>query len=186
MKRIFSAIKIFPDENFLKLYYRLKSGLKHEKIKWVEIENIHITLKFFGETDETKINSIINVFNKATEDFKSFDLEFENVGIFGSSYKPKVIWFGIKNNEQLIKLSNSVNENLISIGYISDRQNFVPHLTVARIKFLNDKKLFQQIIDKNKTIKIQNIKVDKIYLFESILKREGPIYNVIEEFSLKK
>lgn len=186
MKRIFSAIKIFPDENFLKLYYRLKSGLKHEKIKWVEIENIHITLKFFGETDETKINSIINVFNKATEDFKSFDLEFENVGIFGSSYKPKVIWFGIKNNEQLIKLSNSVNENLISIGYISDRQNFVPHLTVARIKFLNDKKLFQQIIDKNKTIKIQKIKVDKIYLFESILKREGPIYNVIEEFSLKK
>lgn len=186
MKRIFSAIKIFPDENFLKLYYRLKSGLKHEKIKWVEIENIHITLKFFGETDETKINSIINVFNKATEDFKSFDLEFENVGIFGSSYKPKVIWFGIKNNEQLIKLSNLVNENLIPVGYISDRQNFVPHLTVARIKFLNDKKLFQQIIDKNKTIKIQKIKVDKIFLFESILKREGPIYNVIEEFSLKK
>jgi 2'-5' RNA ligase len=186
MKRIFAAIKIFPDENFLKLYYRLKSGLKHEKIKWVEPENIHITLKFFGETEETQINSIINVFNKATQDFKSFNPELENVGIFGSSYKPKVIWFGIKNNEQLIKLSNSVNENLIHIGYISDRQNFVPHLTVARIRFLNDKKLFQQIIDKNKTIKIQKIKVDKIYLLESILKREGPIYNVIEEFSLMK
>lgn len=186
MKRIFAAIKIFPDENFLKLYYRLKSGLKHEKIKWVEPENIHITLKFFGETEETKINSIINVFNKATEDFKSFNPELENVGIFGSSYKPKVIWFGIKNNEQLIKLSNSVNENLIPVGYISDRQNFVPHLTVARIRFLNDKKLFQQIIDKNKTIKIQKIKVDKIFLFESILKREGPIYKVIEEFLLNK
>ena len=185
MKRIFAAIKIFPDENFLKLYYRLKSGLKHDKIKWVEPENIHITLKFFGETEETKINSIINVFNKVTEDFKSFDPELENVGIFGSSYKPKVIWFGIKNNEQLINLSNSVNENLIPVGYISDRQNFVPHLTVARIKFLNDKRLFRQIIDKNKTIKIQKIKVDKIYLFESILKHEGPIYNVIEEFPLK-
>jgi len=186
MKRIFTAINIFPDENFLKLYYCLKFGLKHEKIKWVEPENIHITLKFFGETEETKINSIKNTLNKATEDFKRFNLELENVGIFGSSYKPKVIWFGIKNNEQLIKLSNSVNENLIPIGYISDRQNFVPHLTVARIKFLNDKRLFQQIIDKNKTIKIQNIKVDKIYLFESILKREGPIYKVIKEFSLEK
>ena len=186
MKRIFAAIKIFPVENFLKLYYRLKSGLKHEKIKWVETENIHITLKFFGETEETKINSIKNAFNKATEDFKRFNLELENVGIFGSSYKPEVIWFGIKNNEQLMKLLNSVNENLIPVGYISDRQNFVPHLTVARIRFLNDKRLFQQIIDKNKTIKIQKIKVDKIYLFESILKRKGPIYNVIEEFSLKK
>ena len=52
MKRLFVALKINPDQNFLEVYDKLKSSLRHEKIKWVEMQNLHLTLKFFGDTDD--------------------------------------------------------------------------------------------------------------------------------------
>ena len=184
MKRLFAAIKIIPDEQFLKLYWSLRNSLKHEKIKWVEEENLHLTLKFFGETFDEKIDLICEVLDNFVIDCEPFELQLENVGIFGSSYNPKVIWFGINQFSELQFLHQTITENLKTIGYYPDRQNFVPHLTVARIRKLNDKKLFQKIIDKHKTGLIQKIKIKKLYLFESILLPEGPIYNVIEEYSL--
>ena len=52
MKRLFVAIKITPNDEFLKIFQELKQDLKHEKIRWVETRNLHLTLKFFGETCE--------------------------------------------------------------------------------------------------------------------------------------
>ena len=184
MKRLFAAIKIIPDEKFLKLYWSLRNSLKHEKIKWVEEENLHLTLKFFGETFDEKIDPICEVLDNSVIDCEPFELQLENVGIFGSSYNPKVIWFGINQSSELQSLHKTITENLKTIGYYPDRQNFVPHLTVARIRKLNDKKLFQKIIDKHKTGLIQKVEIEKLYLFESVLRPKGPIYNVIEEYSL--
>ncbi|MFU8845056.1 MAG: 2'-5' RNA ligase family protein, partial [Bacteroidales bacterium] len=61
MKRLFAAIKVMPDEEFMRVFMTLKRDLKNEKIKWVDPENIHITLKFFGETPESKIPLINDV-----------------------------------------------------------------------------------------------------------------------------
>ena len=67
-----------------------------------------------------------------------------------------------------------------------DRQNFVPHLTVTRIKQLKDKELFFDIISEYKDEFIQDLKVEEIILFESILERSGAVYNIVERFPLKK
>ena len=184
MKRLFVAIKIEADENFLKLYWNLRNSLKHEKIKWVEEENLHLTLKFFDKIYDEKIDPICELIDNSVIDCDSFELQLENVGIFGSSYNPKVIWYGIKQSSELKFLHKKIIENLKTIGYYPDRQNFVPHLTVARIRKLNDKKIFQRIIDKQKNGFIQKAEVKKLYLFESILQRKEPIYNVIKEFPL--
>ncbi len=184
MKRIFAAIKIIPDENFLQIYYRLKNAMKKDKIKWVSEENIHITLKFFGETEEKRIESICEILDDVSHEFNSFNINFSKVGIFGSSYKPRVIWFGIENAKSLISMEANLNNRLEQIGIKNDRQNFVPHLTIARIKSLWDRKLFQKEIEKYKSVEIQNFKADKIILFESILRPQGPKYEIIESFDL--
>ena len=67
MKRLFAAIKVTPDENFLKIYYGLMKGLHFAKINWVKPENMHLTLKFFGETPEEKIELINNVISESIE-----------------------------------------------------------------------------------------------------------------------
>ena len=185
MKRLFAAIKIYPSETFLQVYYGLKTNLKNDKIKWVDTKNIHITLKFFGETEEERIPEITDRLNEIAQNNSSFVLDIRNTGIFGSSYKPRVIWFGIEKNEQLTVLASEVLNAMDEIGFKRDRQNFVPHLTVGRIKYIDLKTRFQQTIDKYKSTEIQKQKVTGFNLYESILRPQGPEYRVIERFELK-
>lgn len=184
MKRLFAAIKVKPSEEFLSKYYLLKKSLQHEKIRWVIPENLHITLKFFGETPEHHIPAIKLALKESINDISSFAFEVKDIGVFGSSYKPKAIWFGIDPKNEIEALVTSIYHELSQIGIDPDRQNFVPHLTLARMKFVEDKKIFQQVIDKQKEGLIQKEEVNKFHLFESILRPDGPEYRVIETFVL--
>ena len=186
MKRLFAAIKIIPDENFLKTYYGLMKGMHFAKINWVKPENIHLTLKFFGETPEDKIVEINRVISETIVSYTPYIIRIKKTGIFGSSYSPKVIWFGIDNASVLISMTEQLLENLNKNGFLSDRQNFVPHLTLGRIKEVGNRQLFQSVVDKYKDSFLQEINVDSIILFESVLSPSGPQYNKISEFSLKR
>lgn len=183
-KRLFAAIKVQPDPNLISTYSSLKSALRHEKINWVSEKNIHITLKFFGETPEEKIDEICEVFDDIAARHQPFNLSLENIGIFGSSYEPRVIWFGMVKSEAVEKLAEEVLLRLKTIGFEPDGQHFRPHLTVGRIKQIGDKKQFQQTINSFKSTFLQEIQVTDFQLFESILKPQGPIYQVIESFNL--
>lgn len=183
MKRLFAAIKIHPSVNYNSLFNEISSQLSHERIKWVEPENMHLTLKFFSKTDEKQIPNIQQVLANAAADAKPFTLKISNTGIFGSRYDPKVIWFGIEKNPELESLVQNIFAGLEKQGWKSDRQNFVPHLTIGRIKELKDKPLFQNIIRKYNVVEIQEENVSEITLYESILRREGPLY--LNVFSAK-
>jgi 2'-5' RNA ligase len=185
MKRLFAAVKIHPSPEFLKTYNSLKSGLKFCHITWVKPESIHITLKFFGETEDRKIPDISRILKEVATRHQPFTSELVNVGIFGSSYSPKVIWFGIDKSEPLKKLGIDVLQSVEKIGWEPDRQNFVPHLTIGRIKEIPDKQLFQKMIDEHKKTWMQEISVQEFHLYESILNREGPVYKVIESYKLE-
>ena len=111
-------------------------------------------------------------------------MHINKTGIFGSSYQPRVIWFGIDNNPVLSNLAENTLNNMAAIGFERDRQNFVPHLTIGRIKYVDDKKYFNQIIERYSASDIQKVSVTEIYLYESILRKEGPIYNVVKSFKL--
>jgi 2'-5' RNA ligase len=185
MKRLFAAFKIYPDPDFMAKYIALKHELRAEPIKWVEEHNIHITLKFFGETDENKIPEICTVIRKRSSGLSSIDLHLAGLGIFGSSYAPKVIWVGIEPCAELSMLMKSLHNDLKNIGFEPDRQNLVPHLTLGRIKFLRDKVRFNRAIIQYKTISSEPIHIEEMILYESILHREGPKYIALEKFPLQ-
>jgi len=184
MKRLFAALKIKPDAEFLKKYRELKDALQFEQIKWVEEHNIHITLKFFGETDERKIPEIGMILKKRASVTPSINLQFAGLGIFGSSYAPKVIWVGIEPYAVISELMNGLHGDLRTIGFEPDRQNLIPHLTLGRIKFLKDKIIFNRTVDQFKTISSSRIHIGEVVLFESILRREGPEYLALTKVPL--
>ena len=126
MKRLFAAIKVIPDDNFMKLYYRLLKDLDGNHINWVKPDNMHITLKFFGETEESRIGGICEIMDGISLIHKPFSFHLKDIGIFGSRYKPRVIWFGIENPEQIINLGVDLLQKLETAGFENDRQNFVP------------------------------------------------------------
>lgn len=184
-KRLFLAIKIMASNQFLNTINELKQYLKHENIRWIKTENLHLTLRFFGDTPFDEIQRIIDAIAKAIENEKPFNIEIFNLGVFGSSYHPKVIWFKIKADEILKNLERRISSELKIVGFTKDRQNFVPHLTIARMKRLTDKNLFKEILKNYKEEFIQESKVQEVILYESILQRTGPIYKVIQKFDLK-
>ena len=185
MKRLFAAIKIHPSETFISLLYQFKQVLRNENIKWVEPNNIHITLKFFGETEESRIAEIIERLNMVAAKHKPFKFYIKGAGVFGSSYDPRVIWFGIKENKELQNLSTDVLNSMEKIGWAKDRQNFVPHLTMGRIKHIADKTKLKELVNKYKDVDIQEENLNEFYLYESILKPQGPIYTILDTFTLK-
>ncbi|MDY0103365.1 MAG: RNA 2',3'-cyclic phosphodiesterase [Lentimicrobium sp.] len=183
MKRLFAAIHIKPTADFRDIYENLRQILGFHIIKWVDINNIHITLKFFGETPVEEIPAITDALKASVKEIKDFEIKLSRTGIFGSYYNPRVIWVGIEENEMLNKLSGNVVSNLEASGYLSDRQNFVPHLTLGRIKEIKDKNHFQEVIAHFSNYTYQTQQITGFTLYESILRKEGPEYVVIEEFT---
>ena len=186
MKRLFIAVKVEPGYELIILHTKFSSAFQVGSVKWVELHNMHITLKFLGETSEEKIPSIINELKAISCYFKTFETGLIKTGIFGSSYSPKVIWLGLDETEMMTNLALIVIDKMNVIGFVADSQNFVPHLTLGRVKLINDKKLFQNVIAQYKNKYIQKLYVDKFYLIESVLHKDGPTYNVLETFELKK
>jgi 2'-5' RNA ligase len=186
MKRLFTALKIQPGKEFTDSFRQLRLGLRNEQIKWVEDHNIHITLKFFGETGEDQIPGICTVLKKCASDTSAITLRLAGLGIFGSAYAPKVVWAGIEPYSELVSLMKRVHNDLRDLGFEPDRQNLVPHLTLGRIRSLNDKITFNRVTGQFKNISSSGMQIGEMILYESILRREGPEYFVLEKFPFIK
>lgn len=182
MKRTFIAIKIHPQKSLISFINRLKTKLYNGKINWINYENFHITLKFIGETGDAKIIEIDSELKKICNCNYAFDINLQGVGVFGSRYQPKVIWCGINKSDAMTNLAIRIHNAMEIIGFPKDRQNFVPHLTLARIKSINNKIILLNEIEEFKNTFFQKVVVNEFILFESILKETGAKYREINNY----
>lgn len=169
----------------ISLMKNLKNEMAFHRITWVAPENLHVTLKFFGETKESTIPEIGHILSAAVSEVCPFSVQLSGLGVFGSRYDPRVIWVGMHGDEPLSLLAKKITEGLKTIGMEPDRQNFVPHLTLGRVKKVTDLKLFQKTMEKYREVKLCQCTLDKLILFESKLHKDGPEYFVTEEYPFK-
>lgn len=184
MKRTFIAVKIPFKKHTLEIIQDIKTELQEEKIKWVESWNLHLTVKFLGETEEQKIDEIKVKLNEKISHIRKFDLKIQKLGIFGALKDPKVIWLGVERSDKLQNLKNAVDNVLQDLGYTFEKNMFKPHLTIGRIKYIKDKSTLKEIIERYKEYEFDIVKVDRIFFYESQLTPKGPIYKVIKENQL--
>ena len=158
------------------LQKKLSEQIPVENIKWVEPENIHLTIKFLGESSEEKIPEICKAIKKTASAFSGFEITLGTLGIFPNKKFPRVIWQEcIDKNKNMINIKNDIEQSLEFLGYKSDRLNFSPHLTLGRLKN------FKKKIDWIKTINVnfQICWIKTIQLVKSELTNAGPIYAVL-------
>ena len=86
MKRIFIAVKVNPEETFLKMINSFKTALFTENIKWINPENIHITLAFLGDTEEKLIKDINSMLDKVCRNLGNFELVFSEISMILALY----------------------------------------------------------------------------------------------------
>ena len=184
MKRTFIATKISPGEKLLKTYTKVRNELKNEKIKWVNSDQFHITLFFLGDTDEEMIPRIRTQVGNLVDQFSSFYINLSGLGVFKNIHKPRVLWAGIYQYETMKEIKEKIEKEMVALGFPADEREFKPHLTLARIKWLNDKENLKGLLEEYKDEDFQQVKINEIIYYESILKPRGPEYKLIEKFIL--
>jgi len=184
MKRVFIAVKVYPEGDLLRMISSLKALLGAENIKWVDPANIHLTLAFLGDTEEKRIRIVADMLREKCSGFHEFEFVLAGTGVYNSFRDPRVIWIGIKYSEKLLMLNNIVTDGLKENGFIVDEQQFKPHITLGRIKSIRDTENLKTILERYRDCQIQTVQVSEVILFESILSQTGPIYKSLGNFPL--
>ncbi len=186
MKHLFIAFKLTPDDNTINVYNSLRKALKYNNIRWVEPDKFHLTLTYIGSTPEDKISSVVNIIQETCKSRRVINFSLNRIGIFGSRYSPRVIWFGVTSNNKIENIATEIINRLDKAGFNKDRQNFIPHITIARITKIVDKQLFNKEMEDVNSIYLQKSVFDKVILFESVLSNNKTTHNEIFSFSFSK
>jgi len=184
MKRTFIALKIDPDERFEKEVREIRSHLKNESVRWVDLKQMHITLAFLGDTSEGSIRDVSDMLSSRCSDFGSIEFTVRGIGLFKSMADPRVIWAGISESGKLIELSAVIKDGLDDLGILTENRQFNPHLTLARMRSVRNQKSLGELMDKYEGVEFQKAIVSEVVYFESILQQTGPLYLPLKKIRL--
>lgn len=152
-------------------------------IKYVSSQNMHFTLKFFGNIDLDMIEDIGHAVERTIKNYSSFDLIIKNCGCFPNKNVIKVLWLGLEDGSPIKDLQKDLDNEFKKLGFKKER-NFISHLTIGRVKSPKNKKEIRETIEKLENIEIGQMKVSRISLKKSTLTPQGPIYEDIKVFEL--
>ena len=161
----------------------LKSS--HSDVRWVSPQKIHLTLKFFGNIEEARIEPIIRAIECSIHDTQIFSLGVKGIGAFPNWKNPRVIWMGlIDGTGVLLPLHKQLETDLEGIGFEPEGRVFQPHLTLGRVNSSRGKEELIRRMEGYREEEFANIGVERIILFESDLRPTGPIYTPLREIKL--
>ena len=186
--RTFVAVEVSSQvkAHAAKLIDRLQaSGIK---ASWAVPENLHLTLKFLGDTPETLLAEVCRTVHKASVSFPCFELRFGGAGAFPSPQRAQTLWLGVQSGlEEITALQQSIDEALFQLRYPKERRRFTPHLTLGRCRGGSPQQFaeLRTIIEDNVAFNAGVSIVEEVIVFESMLQRgETPAYEVLSRTEL--
>lgn len=153
------------------------------RIKYVELTNLHLTLKFFGDIDTNGLELIEEKIASVVSEAEPFDIKIKGCGAFPNNNHIKVIWVGIEDDSILKDLHDKLDKEFNKLGFDLDKK-FSTHLTIGRMKSAKNKNQVKSTIEEFRDVEIGEMKVDRISLKKSTLTPSGPIYDDINVFEL--
>ncbi|SPQ01438.1 conserved hypothetical protein [Candidatus Sulfobium mesophilum] len=154
-------------------------------IRWVPGENLHLTLKFLGETKEELVNDIKNELSKKLSHYAPFYIKIGGVGYFPGGRNPRVIWVGLEEPGLLEDIYKDVENATTRLGYPSEERPFSPHLTIGRVR--SPKRVAEVIrrLQEFHTVTFEEFIVKEVTLMKSELKPGGAEYSGLAEIPLE-
>ncbi len=179
--RAFIAVEI--DESNKQKICGLISGLKKSEAdaKWITEDQMHLTLKFLGNTDKSEIQKISDALSDIADNFNSFKINFSEIGAFPNMNRPAVIWLGIDKGAGILKMLNEKIETALEkIRFRQENREFKPHLTLARIRSpKNTPNLIKLIKETSFNSGDNDSRINKLTLFQSALNPKGAVHTII-------
>lgn len=187
MKRLFIATPIITlSAEIQKISADLRFRLRHDDIVWVKGEVQHLTMRFLGATPPQLEAGTRRALADACAHHTPFTLTINKIGVFGSHYHPKVLWLGFDHFEPFKAVFEDLEPRLQSLGFEPNEGNFVPHITLGRIKNLHSKDKFWESVEAVQQQPFaQELQISSLNLYQSFLHKEGPEYKVIGTGTMK-
>jgi 2'-5' RNA ligase len=135
--RVFCAVALPPEVRARAGDHiaRLRDAVPSVRASWGRDENLHITLKFLGEIEQSRVPKLSHAAARAAESVQAFDLGIEGAGAFPSHGLPRVLWLGVADpSGGLARLYRHLEDECAREGFARDERPFHPHLTIAWLR----------------------------------------------------
>ena len=166
----------------------LRKALGTSIVRWVAVENLHLTLKFLGDVSPASLDMLTQMLRAEADLVPAFDMQISGLGAFPGLKRPRVLFIGIQAPAALEALNRGIEAACTRLGYASEGHGFSPHLTVGRVRQDISPEgqqkirtaLAQTVIDS-----LGTARVDSVHLYKSDLKPTGSVYTKLFSAPLK-
>ena len=180
--RVFLALEL---PGAIKEYLMAVAKTMSQKIsgvKWVKAEGLHVTLKFFGEIGETKVQEIEAALQGIDKQYPAMPVQLKEINAFPNLMRPRVIVVTFQEGVDNVKaIFHDIESRLLAVGIEGEKRGFTPHITIGRVKDA------APLLKKNiMPLEEKRVLLDSLLLYQSTLMREGAFYAPLEEIKLER
>ena len=179
--RTFIGLPLTLSQGILNARSELMSALDGERISWVDPGRYHVTLRFIGNTEVTKAKEIGQALHTRLRIPDEATLGLTGLASFGPRKRPRVIWVGFEETGFFASLKSEVDRILEATGIPSENQSFRAHLTLGRIRSLENPDHFYKAVEEMNPKFLGRVHFEKLVYFQSVLGTGGPQYRVLDE-----
>jgi 2'-5' RNA ligase len=155
-------------------------------VKWVEPENLHVTLLFLGEVEDRTVPAVCQAVAEVTLRHTAFSLSVEQAGCFPNPRRPRILWIGVGERvQELVALHDDLEPPLLDLGcYRREERKYSPHITLGRVKSERPTERLSAALATLAGWKGGHITVSEIQVMSSELTPKGPNYTVLSRAKL--
>jgi 2'-5' RNA ligase len=185
MIRCFIAIEMAAEvrQALATLQDSLIRDVERGAVRWVGPDNIHLTLKFLGDTEPAAVKQLGDVLQRLARKIEPFRFHLGKLGCFPNPRRPRVIWVGIEGDlEPLLGLQRAIENDLGALGWPAEERRFQPHLTLGRVK--DSRQVVAAGYPWGRVQGAAEQRVTEVLLIESVLRPAGAQYTVLTRSGL--
>ena len=185
--RVFCAVELPPEvrAQLQEHIVRLRKEVPDASASWSRVENIHLTLKFFGNVALDRIPAISAAAARAVAELEPFKIDVGNTGVFPRPSRPQVLWIGVSDTSgNLSALHQRLENECASEGFPKEDRAYRPHLTIARLRRPDGAR---HLADTHLQMQFQptDVNVNELIVFRSQLSSKGSRYTQISKHQIR-
>jgi 2'-5' RNA ligase len=157
----------------------LRNVIGDLSIRWMPVQNIHLTLKFLGNVSQADVDTLTQILYTQADSHLPFDININGLGSFPNSKRARVLLIRIQASAELDALQRGVESACTNVGFRSESRPFSPHLTIGRLRrgvSSSDQSKIHKVLGEVKIDSLGTARVDSLNLYKSELKPTGSVY----------
>jgi 2'-5' RNA ligase len=157
------------------------------EVKWVEEENLHLTLLFLGEVEDRELPALCRAVADCCAGHDAFSLSVESVGCFPNPRRPRVVWVGVgAGAAEVCALHDALEPPLLELGcYRREDRPYTPHITLGRVKGDRPTDALAAALARQAKWRGGETAVREVRVLSSELRPEGPVYTLLSRAKLR-